>query len=73
MTTDRATIIDSESSEDAGIEDRAVMDVEYPVQLAYTREPVMVLAGTISVIRPGRRDLALSDTEWQDLEWLEVS
>jgi hypothetical protein len=72
MATDRATIIDSDLRETAGIKDQAVMEVEYPVQLAYTREPVMCLAGTISVIRPGRRDLALSDEEWQDLELPEL-
>ena len=73
MATDMATIIDSDSGETAGLKDRAVMDVEYPVQLVYTREPVMCLVGTVSVIRPGRRDLALSDMEWQDLELPELS
>jgi hypothetical protein len=48
-------------------------DVEYPIQLAYTREPVMCLAGTVSAISPGRRDLALSKMEWQDLELPEVT
>ncbi|MGH9854434.1 MAG: hypothetical protein ACREBD_31705 [Blastocatellia bacterium] len=66
MVTDMATTIDPNSRE-------AALDVEYPIQLAYTREPVMCLAGTVSVISPGRRDLALSDVEWQDLELLELS
>jgi hypothetical protein len=73
MATEMATIIDPDPRETAGIKDQAVMEVEYPVQLAYTREPVMCLAGTISLIRPGRRDLALSDVEWQDLELPELS
>ncbi len=69
MTTDMATTIDPDPRE-------AALDVEYPIQLAYTREPVMCLAGTvslISLISPGRRDLALSDMEWQDLELLQLS
>ncbi len=65
-----ATMIDPNSHEAVGIEDEkdeAVLEVEYPVQLAYTPEPVLRLAGTVSVIRPGRRDLALSEQEWRDL------
>ncbi len=61
MVTDMATTIDPNPRE-------AALDVEYPIQLAYTREPVMCLAGTVSVISPGRRDLALPDVEWQDLD-----
>lgn len=71
MATDRAAIIDSDSRETVGVKDEAVIDVEYPVALAYTSEPVLCLAGTISVIRPGRRDLALSDAEWKELELME--
>lgn len=66
MATNMATTIDPNSRE-------AALDVEYPIQLAYTREPALCLAGTVSVISPGRRDLALSDMEWQDLELLELS
>lgn len=73
MSTDMATIIDPDPSQTAGVKDGAVMEVEYPVQLAYTSEPALCLAGTVSLIRPGRRDLALSDAEWQDLELLELS
>jgi hypothetical protein len=65
MAIDIATTIDPNLRE-------AELDVEYPIQLAYTREPVMCLAGTVSVISPGRRDLALSDMEWQDQEMLEL-
>jgi hypothetical protein len=56
MATDMATTIDPDPRE-------AALDVEYPIQLAYTREPMMCLAGTVSVISPGRRDLALSELE----------
>jgi hypothetical protein len=73
MTTELARKIDSNPRETAGLEDQAEIGVEYPVQLAFEREPVMRLAGTISVIRQGRRDLALSDVEWQDLEPPELS
>ncbi len=70
MATDIAAIIDPDSRKTVSIKDEAVIGVEYPVQLAYTSEPVLCLAGTVSVIRQGRRDLALSETEWQDLELL---
>ncbi len=70
MATDMAIIIDPASRETVGVKDEAVMEVEYPVQLAYTSAPVLCLAGTVSLIRQGRRDLALSETEWQDLELL---
>lgn len=70
MAIDMATIAVTDSRETAGIQDEAGMEVEYPVQLAYMPEPVLCLTGTISVIRQGRRDLALSDLEWQDLELL---
>lgn len=70
MATDMAAIIDPDSRETDGVREEAQMEVEYQVQLAYTSEPVVCLAGTVSVIRQGRRDLALSETEWQDLELL---
>jgi hypothetical protein len=63
--SEMATIPDSH--ENIGIKDEAMLEVEYPVQLAHTTEPVLRLAGTVSVIRTGRRDLALSDQEWRDL------
>jgi hypothetical protein len=62
-----ATMVDPSSQETVGINDEAGLQVEYPVQLAHTPEPVLRLAGRVSVIRPGRRDLALSDQEWCDL------
>ena len=62
-----ATMIDPDSQEAVGGKDEAVLEVEYPVQLACVPEPVLRLAGTVSVIRLGRRDLALSDQEWRDL------
>ena len=40
---------------------------EYPVVLAYQREPVQRLTGVVRTIREGPRDLALSDDEWQTL------
>ncbi|MGH9843244.1 MAG: hypothetical protein ACREEM_31275 [Blastocatellia bacterium] len=66
-----ATAIDPDSCEPTSVEDEAVMEAEYPVTLAYTPEPVVCLAGTVSVIRPGRRDLALSDAEWEKLGLME--
>ncbi len=42
-------------------------EIEYPIYLTHLREPVLCLAGKVGVIRPGRRDLALSEAEWQDL------
>lgn len=62
-----ATLIHLDSSETGSIADETVLEVEYPVQLAHTSEPALRLAGTVSVIRPGRRDLALSDQEWREL------
>ena len=67
MATEMKAIIDPDSCQTTGVKDKAVREVEYPVRLDYTSEPVLRLAGTVSVIRTGRRDLALSDAEWQDL------
>lgn len=61
------TMIEFGSGEAVGLSEEAMPGVEYPVQLAHTPEPVLRLAGTIKTIRPGRRDLALSEQEWQDL------
>ena len=62
-----ATMIDWVSGETVGLQDEAAPEIEYPIQLAHTPEPVLRLAGTVKLICPGRRDLALSDQEWQDL------
>jgi len=40
---------------------------EYPVVLAYRREPVQRLTGVVRTIREGPRELALTDNEWQTL------
>jgi hypothetical protein len=40
---------------------------EYPVILAYRRQPVQCLTGVVRTIREGPRDLALTDDEWQTL------
>ena len=40
---------------------------EYPVVLAYRREPVQRLPGVVRTIREGPRGLALTDDEWQTL------
>ena len=42
-------------------------DSEYPVVLAYRREPVHRLTAVIRTIRAGPRELALTDDEWQTL------
>jgi hypothetical protein len=42
-------------------------DSEYPVVLAYRREPVQRLTGVVRTIREGPRELALTDDEWQTL------
>ena len=44
-----------------------VPECEYPVVLAYRREPVQRLTGVIRTIRAGPRELALTDDEWQAL------
>lgn len=62
-----ATMIDSDLQKPASVQNEAVLEVESPVQLAYTSAPALQLTGTVSVIRSGRRDLALSDEEWRDL------
>ncbi len=40
---------------------------EYPVVLAYRREPVQRLTGVVRTIREGPRELALTEDEWQTL------
>ena len=44
-----------------------VPECEYPVVLAYGREPVQRLTGVVRTIRAGPRELALTDDEWQAL------
>ena len=73
MATNLATAFEPAPSEPVNLKESDLREIEYPVQLAYTREPVMSLTGTITIIRPGRRDLALSETEWQDLGLPELS
>ncbi len=68
MATNLATAFEPAPPEIVNLKESELREIEYPVQLAYTREPVMSLAGTVTVIRRGRQDLALSDTEWQTLE-----
>ena len=40
-------------------------ETEYPVVLAYRRQPVQRLKGVVRTIREGPRDLALTHEEWQ--------
>ncbi len=61
MTTKSAALLEPDLVEPVERE------VEYPVYLTHLREPVLCLAGKVGVIRSGRRDLALSAAEWQDL------
>lgn len=65
MATEVAIMIDP--TVDSIVTDETVPALEYPVSLAYLSEPSLRLKGTISTIRLGRRDLALSEQEWQDL------
>jgi len=44
-----------------------VPESEYPVVLAYRRQPVQRLKGVVRTIRAGPRDLALTHDEWQTL------
>lgn len=43
------------------------LEIEHEVLLAQVTEPAMRLIGKVSAIRRGRKDLALSDDEWQNL------
>lgn len=60
-----ATVSEPKTEEAAGGKTEARREVEYPVHLARLSQPVLRLEGTVSVIRAGRRDLALSEQEWQ--------
>ena len=44
-----------------------VPESEYPVVLAYRRQPVQRLMGVLRTVREGPRELALTDDEWQTL------
>jgi hypothetical protein len=43
-------------------------DVEQSVVLAHKHAPVLRITGVIRSVQPGRRDLSLSDTEWESVE-----
>lgn len=60
-----ATLSEPKTEEAAADKTEARREVEYPLHLACLSQPVLRLAGTVSVIRAGRRDLALSEQEWQ--------
>ena len=62
MATNLATAFEPAPLETVNLKESDLREIEYPVQLAYSREPVMSLTGTITVIRQG-----MSETEWQDL------
>jgi hypothetical protein len=61
-----ATIIKPKTKPTTSGED-VPREVEYPVVLARQSKPVLRLPGILSVIRQGRRDMALSEQEWQEL------
>ena len=44
-----------------------VPESEYPVVLAYRRQPVQRLMRVLRTVREGPRELALTDDEWQTL------
>jgi hypothetical protein len=52
---------------DSSVEPELLPDVEQPVVLAQKPKPVIRLKGIIRSIKPGRRDLALSDQEWESM------
>jgi hypothetical protein len=52
---------------DSAVEPGLLPDVEQPVVLAHKSKPVTRLKGVIRSIKPGRRDLALSDQEWESM------
>ena len=56
-----------QTSQERGTEADVVSEREYPVVLAYRREPVQRLTGVVRTIREGPRELALTDDEWQTL------
>lgn len=62
-----ATATEFISNREAVETSEAEPEMEYPVTLAYTSEPVMRLVGTVRIVGRGRQDFALSDQEWQYL------
>ena len=58
---------DQQTPQERGTEADVVSEREYPVVLAYRREPVQRLTGVVRTIREGPRELALTDDEWQTL------
>ena len=50
-----------------GLEADEDPEMEYPVVLAYRRQPVRHLTGVVRTVREGLRELALTDDEWQTL------
>lgn len=56
-----------QATEPQGLEADLLSESEYPVVLAYRREPVQHLSGVVRTIRQGPRELALTDDEWQTL------
>lgn len=50
-----------------GLEADEGPEMEYPVVLAYRRQPVQHLTGVVRTVREGPRELALTDDEWQAL------
>jgi len=50
-----------------GPEADMIPESEYPVVLAYRRQPVQRLTGVVRTIHEGPRELALTDDEWQTL------
>ena len=61
------TIHDQQAHQQMLTEADVVPESEYPVVLAYRREPVQRLQGVVRMIREGPRELALTDDEWQTL------
>jgi len=60
-------IHDQQAPQERGTEADVVPESEYPVVLAYRRQPVQRLTGVVRTIREGPRELALTDDEWQTL------
>jgi len=56
-----------QASQERGTEADVLPESEYPVVLAYRRQPVQRLQGVVRTIRTGPRELALTDDEWQTL------
>ena len=61
------TLHDQRAARQKGPEADMIPESEYPVVLAYRRQPVQRLTGVVRTIREGPRELALTDDEWQTL------